>query len=56
MRSSLGTYCYILFILLNVTVAEVFGIFTDTDTRIKGVQIGHHEIKKYIFQMTPHFS
>ena len=33
-------------ILLYVTVAEVPAIFTDADTRIKGVQIGDHKIKQ----------
>ena len=32
--------------LLYVTVAEVPAIFTDADTRIKGVQIGDHRIKQ----------
>ena len=36
-------------ILLSITVAEVASIFTDPDTRIKGVQIGYHEIKQWIF-------
>ena len=33
-------------ILLYITVAVVHVIFTDADTRIKGVQIGDHEIKQ----------
>ena len=33
-------------ILLCITVAEVPSVFTDADTRIKGVQIGDHEIKQ----------
>ena len=33
-------------VLLHVTVAEVPTIFTDADTRIKGVQIGDHKIKQ----------
>ena len=33
-------------ILLFATVAEVPAIFTDADTRIKGVQIGDHKIKQ----------
>ena len=33
-------------ILLYVTVAEVPVIFTDADTRIKGVQVGDHKIKQ----------
>ena len=33
-------------IQLYVTVAEVPAIFTDADTRIKGVQIGDHQIKQ----------
>ena len=43
MRSSLELYNLI---LLYVTVAEVLAIFTDADTRITGVQIGDHKIKK----------
>ena len=31
--------------LLCVIVAEVLAIFIDIDTRIKGIQIGDHEIK-----------
>ena len=34
------------FILLYSIVAEVLDIFIDADTRIKGVQIGDHEIKQ----------
>ena len=34
------------FILLHVTVTEVPAIFTDADTRIKGVQIGDHKVKQ----------
>ena len=41
--------------LLYVTVAEVPAIFTDADTRIKGVQIGHHKIKQQILLITPPF-
>ena len=33
-------------VLLYVTVAEVPAIFTDADTRIKGVQIGDHKVKQ----------
>ena len=33
-------------ILLYITLAEVPAIFTDADTRIKGVQIGDHKIKQ----------
>ena len=33
-------------ILLYITVTEVLAIFIDADTRIKGVQIGDHEIKQ----------
>ena len=43
MRSSPGVSTLI---LLYVTVAEVPVIFTDADTRIKGVQIGEHKIKQ----------
>ena len=43
MRSSPELYSLI---LLYVTVAEVPAFFTDADTRIKGVQIGHHKIKQ----------
>ena len=42
MRSSPGASTLM---LLYITVAEVPAIFTDADTRIKGVQIGDHEIK-----------
>ena len=35
--------------LISIIVAEVLAIFNDTDTRIKGIQIGNHEIKKVIF-------
>ena len=31
--------------LLCIIVAEVLAIFIDADTRIKGIQIGDHEIK-----------
>ena len=43
MRSSPGLPSLILF---YITVAEVPAIFTDADTRIKGVQIGDHKIKQ----------
>ena len=43
MRSSSGVSTIM---LLNTTVAEVFAMFTDADIRIKGVQIGDHEIKQ----------
>ena len=43
MRSSPGVYTLM---LLYVTVIEVLAIFTDSDTRIKGVQIGDHNIKQ----------
>ena len=33
-------------IVLYVTAVEVPAIFTDADTRIKGVQIGDHKIKQ----------
>ena len=33
-------------ILFYIAVAEVHVIFTDTETKIKEVQIGHHEIKQ----------
>ena len=34
-------------------MAEVPAIFTDADTRIKGVQIGDHEIKQKILLIKP---
>ena len=43
MRSSLELYNLI---LLYVTVAEVLAIFTDADTRIKGVPPGDQKIKQ----------
>ena len=43
MRSSPGVSTRI---LLYVTVAEVPAIFTDVDTKIKGVQLGDHKIKQ----------
>ena len=43
MRSLPGVSTLILF---YITVAEVYVIFTDADTRIKGVPIGDHEIKQ----------
>ena len=43
MTSSPGVYTPI---LLYVTVAEALPIFTDADTRTKGVQIGDHKIKQ----------
>ena len=43
MRSSSGVSTIM---LLNTTVAEVLAMFTDADIRIKGVQIGDHEIKE----------
>ena len=46
MGNSPGAYCYILFILLSITLAEVFAIFIYADTSIKGVQTGDHEIKQ----------
>ena len=39
-------------ILFYITVAEVPVIFTDADTRVKGVQIEDHEIKQKIFPVT----
>ena len=42
MRSSPEVYTLI---LLYVTVAEILAIFTDADTKIKGVQMGDHKIK-----------
>ena len=39
-------------IMFYITVAELLVIFTDTDTRIKGVQIEDHEIKQKIFPIT----
>ena len=50
MRSSPGVYTLI---LLYVTVAEVLVIFTDADTRIKGVQIGDHKIKQQTLPIRP---
>ena len=43
MRSSPGVSTLI---LTYITVAEVTAIFTDADARVKGVQIGYHEIKQ----------
>ena len=43
MSSSSGVYTLI---LLYVTVTDVPAIFADTDTKIKGVQIGDHKIKQ----------
>ena len=43
MRSSTGVRTLI---LSDVTAAEVPAIFTDADTRIKGVQTGDHKIKQ----------
>ena len=42
-------------ILLYITITEVFVIFIDADTRIKGVQIGGHEIKQQIWLITLSF-
>ena len=42
-------------ILLYITVTEVLAIFTDADTRIKGVQIEDHEIKQQLFPMRLQF-
>ena len=50
MRSSPGVSTLI---LLYVTVAEVPVIFTDADTRIKGVQIGDHKIKQQTLPIRP---
>ena len=33
-------------ILLNITAAKIRAIFIDADEKIKGVQIGDHEIKQ----------
>ena len=52
MRSSPGACALI---LLYVTVAEVSAIFTDADTRIKGVQIEDHKIKQYYLLITSPF-
>ena len=49
MRSSPGLSTLI---LLCNTLAEVFSFFIDADPRIKGVQIGDHEIKQYVLLMT----
>ena len=43
MKSSPGVPYLILF---YITVAEVLAIFTDANTRIKGVQMADHEIKQ----------
>ena len=45
MRSSPGASTLI---LLCITVAEMAAIFTDADTRIKGVQIRNYKIKLWI--------
>ena len=42
-------------ILLYITITEVFVIFIDADTRIKGAQIGGHEIKQQIWLITLSF-
>ena len=42
-------------ILLHVTMAEILVIFTDADTRIKGVQIGDHKIKQQTLPIRPQF-
>ena len=42
-------------ILLYITVDEVLAIFIDNDTRIKGVQLGNHEIKQRLFWLAPPF-
>ena len=42
-------------ILLYVTAAEVPVIFTDADTRFKGVQIVDHKIERQILLITPPF-
>ena len=49
MRSSPGLSTLL---LLCNTVAEVFAFFIDAHPRVKGVQIGDHEIKQYILLMT----
>ena len=36
-------------VLLCIIVAEVLAIFIDSNTRIKGIQIGEHEIKTVNF-------
>ena len=42
---SLCYYELLLSMLLCIIVAEVLTIFIDANTRIKGIQIGDHEIK-----------
>ena len=42
-------------ILVYITVPEVPAIFTDANSRIKGVQIGDHEIKQLILLIIPPF-
>ena len=42
-------------ILFYITVPEVPAIFTDANSRIKGVQIGDHEIKQLILLIIPPF-
>ena len=39
----------------HTAMAEVTTIFVDADARIKGVQIGDHEIKQSILPMTSFF-
>ena len=46
MKSSRGMSTLILFYMF---VAEILAIFIDADTRIKGVQIGGHELNKVNF-------
>ena len=52
MRSLPGVSTLILF---YITVPEVPAIFTDSNSRIKGVQIGEHEIKQLILLIIPPF-
>ena len=52
MRSLPGVSTLILF---YITVPEVPAIFTDANSRIKGVQIGDHEIKQLILLIIPPF-
>ena len=43
------------FKLLYITITEVLAILFDADQLIKGVQIGNHETKQYIWLITPPF-
>ena len=43
------------FVRLYIIVAEVLVMFIDDDAKIKGEQLGVHEIKQKILSMTPPF-